>query len=321
MNDPIPDALTAIAARSSHPTPGGSATRRRLSPGGLPTGSGPARTARPASSRRGGAAAVVALIVGLWAVLLGPTAVAADASVFDEAEVIAQSRTGILETRIAGLEERFKQDIVVLTVERLDGKTAEAYADDYFDDHDMGFGPGNDGVLLLVATVDREVAISTSGTSIETFTDYGLNQLLDDLTPLLSDENWSGAATLFVEECETYMQAWADGEPIDVPADPAWKIWARTAMGGVGALLGAVATGHHIRSGMEKKMRNEDFEAAASMYIVPDSLAIASGAEVLVDVQTTSSERSTSSSGSSSGGSTTHTSSSGATHGGASRSF
>ena len=41
------------------------------------------------------------------------------------------------------------------------GKTAEAYADDYYDYNGYGYGENDDGLLLLVSMGEREWAITT----------------------------------------------------------------------------------------------------------------------------------------------------------------
>ena len=67
--------------------------------------------------------------------------------------------------------ERQSCDVIVVTVASLDGKTAESYADDYFDFNGYGLGQDRDGILLLLSMEDRDWAISTHGFAL--FPRYG----------------------------------------------------------------------------------------------------------------------------------------------------
>lgn len=77
--------------------------------------------------------------------------------------------------------------MIVVTVDSLNGKTVEEYADDYYDDNGYGYGENNSGILFLVAMDDREWNISTSGDAITAFTDAGLAYMGDQFVSDLSD--------------------------------------------------------------------------------------------------------------------------------------
>lgn len=47
--------------------------------------------------------------------------------------------------------------MIIVTVDSLNGKTVEEYADDYYDDNGYGYGENNSGILFLVAMDDREL--------------------------------------------------------------------------------------------------------------------------------------------------------------------
>ena len=91
----------------------------------------------------------------------------------DDADLLTSSEEKQLLAKLDEISERQEMDVVVVTTDSLEGKTAEAYADDFFDYNGFGYGPMGSGVLLLVSMEDRDWAISTSGDGIEAFTDAG----------------------------------------------------------------------------------------------------------------------------------------------------
>jgi len=81
----------------------------------------------------------------------------------DDAGLLNQNEADSLLSQLDSISEKQQADIVVLTVTSLNGKSAEAYADDFYDQNGYGFGSDNSGVLLLLAMSEREYHISTTG--------------------------------------------------------------------------------------------------------------------------------------------------------------
>ena len=91
---------------------------------------------------------------------------------------------------------------MVVTVNSLEGKTAQAYAEDYFIDHGYGQGENGDGILFLLDMGDRNWAIATHGYAIEVFTDAGQSYIMDQVKPYLSDGDYNEAFHKFATECD-----------------------------------------------------------------------------------------------------------------------
>ena len=88
----------------------------------------------------------------------------------DRADLLSELEEEELEARLDEISERDQVDVVVVTVNSLEGKTAQAYAEDYFIDHGYGQGENGDGILFLLDMGDRNWAIATHGYAIEVFT-------------------------------------------------------------------------------------------------------------------------------------------------------
>lgn len=131
---------------------------------------------------------------------------AAEQRVFDEAGLFTQQEQQQLETEIQTAKETATIDLVVLTITDAEGKTAEAYADDFYDENGFGVGSDYSGALLLIDMDHREVWISTCGKAINYLTDSRIEALLDDIYNDLVDANYYDAAVTFLNGVQRYVQ-------------------------------------------------------------------------------------------------------------------
>lgn len=139
------------------------------------------------------------------------TVFAASANVIDQAGLLSSSDVAVLEEEAVKMKDQYGLDLVYLTVESLNGKTARDYADDYYDQN----GYGEDGVLFLLAMEEREWYISTCGIAIYALTDYALGEIESEVVPYLSDGRYYEAFYHFQVLLSEYMDAYEQGEPID----------------------------------------------------------------------------------------------------------
>ena len=94
--------------------------------------------------------------------------------VWAETESRLADQAGLLDTdqkeslcnTLDEISEREQVDVIIVTTNSLEGKTAQAYADDYFIDHGYGQGEDGDGILFLVDMGDRNWAIATHGYAV-----------------------------------------------------------------------------------------------------------------------------------------------------------
>ena len=143
----------------------------------------------------------------------------------DKQHLVSDSQAETLSKRLKEIGTAYQCDVVIVTVPTLGGKTAEAYADDYFDYNGYGYGAmpnangttiDGDGVLLLLSMEDRDFAISTSGYGITAFTDYGIQTYLEDLfLPYLRSNDYAGGFDAFADGCEYLLKTAREGVPYD----------------------------------------------------------------------------------------------------------
>ncbi len=146
-------------------------------------------------------------------------------TVVDREHLLTDREAEALSQRLKEIGSEYRCDVVVVTVPRLDGKSAEAYADDFFDYNGYGYGAvpnaqgttiDGDGILLLLSMEGRDFAISTSGSAIKAFTDYGIQVYLEpQFLPYLSNNNFSDGFDAFADGCEYLLKTAREGVPYD----------------------------------------------------------------------------------------------------------
>ena len=139
--------------------------------------------------------------------------------VIDNADLLSGEEEAYLEDTAQQIRNQFEMDVVILTVDSLLGKSAQDYADDYYDDHGYGYGPGGSGCIFLMAMAEREWYISTCGDAIYALTDYGIQVVGETALSCLSGDNYAEVFTVYLSLLEEHFQAYRQGTPIDGNAD------------------------------------------------------------------------------------------------------
>lgn len=126
--------------------------------------------------------------------------------VYDDAGLLSDEEEKELETLLIKTARETEQDLIIVTTDNNEGKSARDYADDFYDENKFGYEKENgSGVLLLIDMDDRELYISTAGTAIEKYTDDEIDVTLDEVAPYLSNGDYMGACTGFVECAGRYL--------------------------------------------------------------------------------------------------------------------
>ncbi len=141
---------------------------------------------------------------------------AAEPRLVDRAGLLNEEEAESLARYLDETSEANQLDIVIVTVDSLEGKNPEAFADDYYDEHGYGFGSTRDGVLFLLNMGERDWAVSTTGRGATVLTDYGIEQIMNEVLPKLGDGNYGDAFSLFAERVGDYSRIAAEDRPVDI---------------------------------------------------------------------------------------------------------
>ena len=234
----------------------------------------------------------------------------------DHAELLSASEQQELTQLLDAVSEKYEQDVVIITTYSLDGKTATEYADDYYDYNNYGFSSSYDGILLLISMEYNDWAISTTGRSIDVFTDAGQEYLVNEFLPDISDADYFAGFKKFINLTDQYFEQAQTGEPYDhgnLPKGLLEWYWLPVALV-VSAIIAFIVILYH-----RNKLKSVKRQNAANDYIKSNSFQLTNQNDLFlyrnVSVQKIPQNQNRSS------GSRTHRSSSGRSHGGSSGKF
>lgn len=262
---------------------------------------------------------LLVMSVSIMSVFLGFSAssAAGKKSVIDDAGLIKASDEKELDKKIKNIQKD-KFDVVILTVKSLDGKSAQDYADDYYDNNDYGLDNEKSGVLFLVSKGDRKYHISTKGAGIKAFTDYGIGRIKEEIKPYLSDGDYFDACDEFLNITKNFVKAYKDGTPYDT--DNPYNEEIDYVILEVIALVIAFVIALISVGIMRLRMNTAKPKGTAMEYIKKGSFKLTSEKDIFMYSTVTKTAK-PKDNDNSAGGSTTHVSSSGSEHGGGGGSF
>lgn len=259
-----------------------------------------------------------------------PTFAASDMERFvDEAGLLTDSEGRELLDKLNEISERQQVDVVIVTVNSLEGASVMEYADDFYEANGYGFGDEEDGIMFLMSMEERDWFMSTSGFGITAFTDAGMEYIFEMIQTDLSKGDYAWAFTTFAEMCDDYITQAKTGEPYDVghlPKEPLVLLVFLVFALAVGFVISLIVTGF-----MRLSLKSVYSKTEVDSYAKKGSLKLTVENELYlykhVDRREKPKEENTGNSSSSvstpssvstrsSGGSTTHKSSSGKKHGG-----
>lgn len=283
------------------------------------------------------------LVMGSMAVWADQTgAVSGQPRVFDQAGLFSETEIIQLEEKIAQCRKSTKMDVVIVSAYADGERSAEEYADDYYDYGGFGVGKKASGVLLLYymdgpGQPGGECYISTTGTMINMLTDERIESILDDVYGDLGNRDFAGATEHFLEDVKVYVKEGVEsgqytydrdtGEIVRYHSIRLYEV--AIAMVIAGILAGSVCLDIKKRYAMKQSSREVSNSLQAYRADCAFHFSVAGDKMVNKYVRSVPIPRNTSSgsggrghSGSSSAGrSTIHTSSSGRSHGGGGRRF
>lgn len=283
------------------------------------------------------------LVMGSMAVWADQTgAVSGQPRVFDQAGLFSETEIIQLEEKIAQCRKSTKMDVVIVSAYADGERSAEEYADDYYDYGGFGAGKKASGVLLLYymdgpGQPGGECYISTAGTMINMLTDERIESILDDVYGDLGNRDFAGATEHFLEDVKVYVKEGVEsgqytydrdtGEIVRYHSIRLYEV--AIAMVIAGILAGSVCLDIKKRYAMKQSSREVSNSLQAYRADCAFCFSVAGDKMVNKYVRSVPIPRNTSSgsggrghSGSSSAGrSTIHTSSSGRSHGGGGRRF
>ncbi len=176
------------------------------------------------------------------------------------------------------VSDKYGVNIAVVTTNGTDGYDIRAFADNYQEEHYSIEGSNEpiDGALLVIDMNEREWYVTTYGEGVNAFTDYGIEQLDDELLYYLQDGEFADAFIAFANTADRYFEAERNGSPIDYSNNKKSTYESETnpILGWVIRGLIAIAAGFGlsfaVTGSMKKKMKTVVPVRDANNYIDTD---------------------------------------------------
>lgn len=155
----------------------------------------------------------------LWMTVLAVFAVAAVSGtlsasagetqrVLDGAGLFTDAEREALEEQLQEGMKGSGMDLVVLTIDDAQGKSAGEYANDYYDSNKLGKGLKDSGALCLIDMDNREIYISTFSKMTRVLTDERIEAILDNAYAYASEGRYAACASSMIQDIASYA---ADG--------------------------------------------------------------------------------------------------------------
>lgn len=144
------------------------------------------------------------LVVGCGSSSVVSVAAACEGNVYDHANLLTDSEIQSLNEDIAALEEESGWNVYAVTTDDAQGKSAVAYADDFFDSQST---EQEDGVALLIDMDNREITISTCGEAVRYLDDERVDSILDEAFSDISDGRYGDCMETMLDGVTDYYHA------------------------------------------------------------------------------------------------------------------
>ncbi|MEE1219728.1 MAG: TPM domain-containing protein [Ruminococcus sp.] len=226
--------------------------------------------------------------------------------IVDNADLLTDEQESKLTAKIEKIIDEYNEEVAILTITDLEGKSPQDYADDFYDYNGYGYGKEKDGVLVLYKPGeegDRKLHITTHGKAIRALTDETINDILYGMKYLLVEKSYYEAFNFYVDYCADELK----------PPSVHWICI--PICFGIGFLISFL-----ISKGIESSLRPVKKQHHASTYVRNGSMVVTNSHDVFMYRNVTRTEIPRNDDRDS-GGSSTHTSSSGEDHGGGGISF
>ena len=151
-----------------------------------------------------------ALAVLLLLLLLVSPALAESSRVVDQADVLTQEEEQRLAEYIANIRQKYKFDLLILTMDSIGDRQGDYYAADYFDNNGYGEGPNHDGACFFyVREGDRNentVFFVKTGSGERIFTPDVDDEIAEQIRPYMRQKNYGGAFATYVLQVENRLE-------------------------------------------------------------------------------------------------------------------
>ena len=213
------------------------------------------------------------LSIFLAVLLCGSLAICAFAAdntgfVYDDAGLLTESEVAALSQKLEQVSKQYNAQIIVHTVDAVDGGDVDLYLEYWYDSNKFGYGENRDGVLLLLCMDTRDYRILSNGYAGDAITSSTIDSIGEAIVSDLSDGEYYDAFEAFAEECAYYLDGYINGFPFDFGKSAIISLIIGVVVSLIvsGVLKGQLksvrkqhAAGNYVRSGSMNVTTHNDF--------------------------------------------------------------
>jgi len=197
-----------------------------------------------------------------------------------------------LTAKLDEISERHRFDTVVAVVHSLKsgsnkGREVRLYAADFLEQNGFGFGQDLDGIILLLATEDRDFGFATFGFGLKAFTDPGQVYLEKLFLPHLKSDEYFKAFMAYSDAVDDFLTKAKAGTPYDLGNIPLtagelaeYRFWAT-----IGSLVAALAIALIVTGIWKRQLKTVRVENFANAYIREGSMAVTASRDIFLHRQ------------------------------------
>ena len=207
--------------------------------------------------------------------------------VFDHAGLLSSDERARLEALSADITAEFPINVYVVTVDdylSINSDSVFEAAEQYYLSRGLGYGPNQDGMLLLLSMADRDYSLIAYGDyALTNLTDYGRRQISEEFLDDFRDNDWMGGFEDYLRVTREYLTIAKNDRPVDIyPKDPPDPKKVR-GLGAVISLIMGFPASLLACTGMKSKMRSVRAAHAANQYLNASSVNFSDRSEILTN--------------------------------------
>lgn len=131
--------------------------------------------------------------------------------VVDYENVLSASQESFLEDKLSNLSEKYQCDMVFLTTNSFNGKTAQRYAENYYDNNGYGYDSDGTGVIYVLSAEQREYYICTTGKANKIFKGNRMDYLESSILTCLQNDDFDGSAYAYANKATEILESYEAG--------------------------------------------------------------------------------------------------------------
>ncbi len=247
--------------------------------------------------------------------------------VIDDAHLLSPMEERALQQQIDAIRDTHGMDVAIVTKDGIGYQSIHIYAADYYEAAGFGVGAGEDGLIFLIDMEERKYFTATHGRAVSVFTDYGLDEMHENITPYLSDGEYAAAFSFYLDQVDRLLRYEADrGYAWNVQkGNTYWDLYTGQEISPLERMLevapmiflGALVIGAVVVALVFKnQLRTVRYKTNATNYMQEDSFRLTRVQDIYLYTHTTRRKIETNHSSGGGGGSSTFRSSSGGSFGG-----